>query len=110
MCNGAGLLLITRKDGKLIGFYIILGDFTVILFMSAAREMKVVCALRDVSLKQAHECANQWRSVLREGRNFIEEYEKKHAAMRNLHYLKDIALNTFESRKAELKNDAKACN
>ncbi|WP_375634011.1 MULTISPECIES: hypothetical protein [unclassified Bartonella] len=28
---------------------------------------------------------------------------KKHEAMRNLYYLTDIALNTFESRKAELK-------
>ncbi len=26
----------------------------------------VWCALRDTSLKQARECANQWRSVLRE--------------------------------------------
>lgn len=28
--------------------------------------------------------------------------------MRNLHYLKDITLNTFENRKAELKEDGKA--
>ncbi len=65
-------------------------------------------ALRDVSLKQARECANQWRSVLREGRDPIKERNKqKREAMRNLHYLKDIALDAFETRKAELKNDGK---
>ncbi len=30
--------------------------------------------------------------------------------MRNLPYLKDIALDTFESRKAELKDDGKTGN
>ncbi|VEJ44683.1 Uncharacterised protein [Bartonella vinsonii] len=65
-------------------------------------------ALRDVSLKQARELATGWRSVLREGRDPIKEREKqKREAMRNLHYLKDIALETFESCKAELKGDGK---
>ncbi|WP_345117766.1 site-specific integrase, partial [Bartonella jaculi] len=65
-------------------------------------------ALRNVSLKKARECANQWRSVLHEGRDPIKEREKqKREAIRNLHYLKDIALDAFESRKAELKNDGK---
>ncbi len=65
-------------------------------------------ALRNVSLKKARECANQWRSVLHEGRDPIKECEKqKREAISNLHYLKDIALNAFESGKAELKNDGK---
>ncbi|WP_373925602.1 tyrosine-type recombinase/integrase, partial [Bartonella raoultii] len=65
-------------------------------------------ALRNVSLKKARECANQWRSVLHEGRDPIKERNKqKREAMCNLHYLKDIALDAFESRKAELKNDGK---
>ncbi|WP_372712444.1 phage integrase central domain-containing protein [Bartonella machadoae] len=39
----------------------------------------------------------------------VKEREKqKREEMRKLHYLKDIALDTFESRKAELKNDGKA--
>ncbi|MET3589331.1 hypothetical protein ABID23_000408 [Bartonella silvatica] len=64
--------------------------------------------MRDVSLKQAREYTNQWRSVLREGRNPIQERNKqKCEAMSNLHYLKDIALDAFESRKAELKGDGK---
>ncbi|WP_345117795.1 tyrosine-type recombinase/integrase, partial [Bartonella jaculi] len=41
-----------------------------------------------------------------EGRDPIKEREKqKREAISNLHYLKDIALDAFESRKAELKGD-----
>ncbi len=36
-----------------------------------------------------------------------ERNKQKRAAMHNLHYLKGIALDTFESRKAKLKNDDK---
>ncbi len=63
-------------------------------------------ALRDISLKQARESVTQWRAVLREGRDPIKERNKqKREAMRNLHYLKEIAVDAFESRKAELKGD-----
>ncbi len=59
-------------------------------------------ALRDVSLKQTRELATGGRSVLREGRDPIKERNKqKREAMRNL------PLDTFESRKAELKGDGK---
>ncbi|WP_144755053.1 tyrosine-type recombinase/integrase [Bartonella saheliensis] len=99
--DGAGLLLHKRKDGGAQWLY----RYTI---HGRRREMGLG-ALRDVSLKQARECANQWRSVLREGRDPIKERNKqKREAMRNLHYLKDIALDAFESRKAELKNDGKA--
>ncbi len=68
-------------------------------------------ALRDVSLKQARECANKWCSVLCEGRDLIKECNKqKREAISNLHDLKDIALDAFESRKAKLKNDGKDGN
>ncbi|WP_208442520.1 tyrosine-type recombinase/integrase, partial [Bartonella raoultii] len=68
-------------------------------------------ALRNVSLKKARECANQWRSVLHEGRDPIKERNKqKREAISNLHYLKDIALDAFETRKAELKGDGKDGN
>ncbi len=51
----------------------------------------------------------RWRSDLHEGRAPIKESEKqKHEAMRNLHYLKDIAVDAFESCKAELKDDDKS--
>ncbi|GAA4668220.1 tyrosine-type recombinase/integrase [Bartonella pachyuromydis] len=98
--DGAGLLLHKRKDGGAQWLY----RYTI---HGRRREMGLG-ALRDVSLKQARECANQWRSVLREGRDPIKERNKqKREAMRNLHYLKDIAVDAFETRKAELKNDGK---
>ncbi|WP_409361098.1 tyrosine-type recombinase/integrase [Bartonella heixiaziensis] len=98
--DGAGLLLHKRKDGGAQWIY----RFTI---HGRRREMGLG-ALRDVSLKQARELATGWRSVLREGRDPIKEREKqKREAISNLHYLKDIALDAFESRKAELKNDGK---
>ncbi len=52
-------------------------------------------------LKKARELAIQWCSVLRDGCDTIKEREKqKREAMRNLHSVKDIALDSFESRKS----------
>ncbi len=98
--DGAGLLLHKCKDGGAQWIY----RFTI---HGRRREMGLG-ALRDVSLKQARELATGWRSVLREGRDPIKERNKqKREAISNLHYLKDIALDAFESRKAELKGDGK---
>ncbi|MBB4077324.1 integrase [Bartonella fuyuanensis] len=98
--DGAGLLLHKRKDGGAQWLY----RYTI---HGRRREMGLG-ALRDVSLKQARELATGWRAVLREGRDPIKEREKqKREAISNLHYLKDIALEAFESRKAELKGDGK---
>ncbi|MET3589632.1 hypothetical protein ABID23_000716 [Bartonella silvatica] len=89
------MLLHKRKDGSAGWIY----RYTL---HEHRREMGLD-ALRDVSLKQTRECVNQWRSVLHGDHNPIKESEKqKREAMRNLHYLKDTALDTFESRKAEL--------
>nr|WP_033313264.1 Arm DNA-binding domain-containing protein [Bartonella rattaustraliani] len=98
--DGAGLYLHKLKDGG--------AQWTYRYTIHGRRREMGLGALRDVSLKQAREHATQWRSVLREGRAPIKEREKqKRETMRNLHSLKDIALETFESRKAELKNDDK---
>ncbi len=101
--DGAGLLLHKRKDGGAQWLY----RYTI-----HGRRLEMGLGdLRDVSLKQARELATRWRAVLREGPDPIKERNKqKREAMRNLHYLKDIALDAFESRKAELKNDGEACN
>ncbi|WP_375682036.1 tyrosine-type recombinase/integrase [Bartonella sp. CE47NXGY] len=99
----AGLLLHKRKDGGAQWLY----RYTI---HGRRREMGLG-ALRDVSLKQARELATGWRAVLREGRDPIKERNKqKREAISNLHYLKDIAVDAFESRKAELKRDGKACD
>ncbi|UNE54274.1 tyrosine-type recombinase/integrase [Bartonella machadoae] len=98
--DGAGLLLHKRKDGG--------AQWLLRYTIHGRRREMGLGALRDVSLKQARELATGWRSVLREGRDPIKEREKqKREAMHNLHYLKDIALDAFESRKAELKGDGK---
>ncbi|WP_442864043.1 hypothetical protein [Bartonella sp. 220B] len=67
-------------------------------------------ALRNVSLKN-RELATQWCFVLREGCDFMKEYDKqKREKTHNLHYLKDIAIDALESRKVALKADDKGGN
>ncbi|UNE53876.1 tyrosine-type recombinase/integrase [Bartonella machadoae] len=101
--DGAGLLLHKRKDGG--------AQWLLRYTIHGRRREMGLGALRNVSLKKARELATQWRSVLHEGRDPIKERDKqKREAMRNLHYLKDIALDAFESRKAELKGDGKDGN
>ena len=47
--------------------------------------------------------------MVRQGLDPIKQREKdKRHAVRNLHVLRDVALDAFESRKAELKGDGKA--
>lgn len=63
----------------------------------------------DVSLKAAREEAQKWRSIAKAGRDPIKQREKeRREAERNLHILSDVAMDAFESRKAELKGDGKA--
>ncbi|MBI1495225.1 tyrosine-type recombinase/integrase [Halocynthiibacter styelae] len=63
----------------------------------------------EVSLRQAREAATEARQHVREGRSPIKVRQKeRREAERNLHLLKDIALDAFEARKAELKGDGKA--
>ncbi|WP_375622378.1 MULTISPECIES: hypothetical protein [unclassified Bartonella] len=72
--------------------------------------------MRNISLKQMCELATQIYSVwgvvsLREECNPIKECDKqKREAMRNLHYLNNIAADAFESRQDELKEDVKYGN
>ncbi|WP_273760959.1 Arm DNA-binding domain-containing protein, partial [Bartonella sp. AU16XJBT] len=57
--DGAGLLLHKRKDG---------GAQWILRYTLHGRRREMgLGALRHVSLKQARELANQWRSVLHEG-------------------------------------------
>jgi len=99
--DGAGLWLHKREDG---------GAQWVLRYTVHGRRREMgLGACKDISLKQVRELAEHWRSVVREGRDPIKEREKlKREAAHNLHLLKDIALDAFESRKAELKGDGKA--
>lgn len=62
-----------------------------------------------VSLKEARLEADKWRRVSQQGQDPIKQRQSaQRAAERNMHILNDIALDAFESRKAELKGDGKA--
>ena len=62
-----------------------------------------------VSLKEAREQSDIHRALVRQGTDPIKQRAREQReAVRNLHVLKDVALDAFESRKAELKGDGKA--
>ncbi len=62
-----------------------------------------------VSLKEARLEADKWRRVSQQGKDPIKHRQAaQRAAERNMHLLGDVALDAFESRKAELKGDGKA--
>lgn len=99
--DGGGLWLYKREDGgaKWVLRYTI---------FSRRHEMGLGRFL-DVSLKEAREEAEKWRAVVRQSKDAIKERERlRREAERNMHLLSDIALDAFESRKAELKGDGKA--
>ena len=62
-----------------------------------------------VSLKEARLEADKWRRVSQQSKDPIKHRQAaQRDAERNMHVLNDIALDAFESRKAELKGDGKA--
>ncbi len=66
-------------------------------------------AFPEVSLGEARLEADKWRAVIRQGLDPIKERERlRREAERNLHILKDVADDAFESRKAGLKGEGKA--
>lgn len=63
----------------------------------------------DVSLAEARDAASEYRAQLRKGLDPIHEKRRAvETARRNSHLLKDVALEAFEARKAELRGDGKA--
>ena len=62
-----------------------------------------------VSLKEARLEADRWRRVTQQGKDPIKQRQAiQRDSERNMHLLSDIAVDAFESRKAELKGDGKA--
>ncbi len=99
--DGAGLWLHKRPDGG--------GQWVLrVTIHGRRREMGLGSAL-EVSLKEAREAAEKWRAMVRSNIDPIKERERqKREAAHNLHLLKDVAVDAFESRKAELKDDGDA--
>jgi len=62
-----------------------------------------------VALREARTLAEKWRRVAAEGKDPIRQREAdRRASQRNLHILRDVASDAFESHKASLKGDGKA--
>lgn len=99
--DGGGLWLYKRPDG---------GAQWVLRYTIFGRRHEMgLGKYPDVTLREAREEADRWRAVVRQGKDAIKEREKlRREAESNLHILRDIALDAFESRKAELKGDGKA--
>jgi integrase len=96
--DGAGLWLHKRDDGR--------AQWVLRVTAHGRRREMGLGAFPAVSLKAAREAADAARAVVRQGLDPIKERERqRRAAARNIHMLSDIALDAFESRKAELKGD-----
>ena len=99
--DGAGLWLHRRDDGG--------GQWFLRVTIHGRRREMGLGSSAEVSLKEARRAAEQRRTVARGGTDPIKKREKdRRDAERNLHCLADVALDAFESRKAELKGDGLA--
>jgi hypothetical protein len=99
--DGAGLWLHRRDDGG--------AQWFLRVTVHGRRREMGLGPVSEVGQKEARQAAEQWRSYVRQGKDPIKEREKeRREAERNLHCLADVALDAFESRKAELKGDGKA--
>ncbi len=99
--DGAGLWLHRRDDGG--------GQWFLRVTIHGRRREMGLGSASEVSLKEARQSAEHWRSVSRQGIDPIKQREKeRREAESNLHCLADVARDAFESRKAELKDDGKA--
>lgn len=100
-CDGGGLWLVKRADGG--------AQWVLRVTIYGNRKEMGLGSLSNVSLKQARELAEKWRQVVAEGSDPIKvRASEQKAAKRADISLRAVALETFEARKAELKNDGKA--
>ncbi|MBU2937526.1 MULTISPECIES: tyrosine-type recombinase/integrase [Pacificibacter] len=96
--DGAGLWFYKRKDGGAQWFF----RYTI----HGGRKEMGFGAYPAVSLAEVRRKAVDAREQVRNGIDPIKEREKsKRNAARNLHLLSEIAHDTFETRKAQLKGD-----
>lgn len=99
--DGGGLWLHRRDDGG--------GQWFLRVTVHGRRREMGLGSLSQVSLKEARNEAERWRALARQGKDPIKEREgQRRQAERSDTTLNNIALATFEARKAELKEDGKA--
>lgn len=99
--DGGGLWLHQRGDGG--------AQWVLRVTVHGRRREMGLGPFSAVSLKHARQEAEKWRAVAHDGKDPIKEREKqRRQTARNMHLLKDVALDCFEARKAELKGDGTA--
>jgi integrase len=99
--DGGGLWFYKRPDGG--------AQWVMRVTVHGRRREMGLGPYPEVSLRDARDAANDARALVRQGLDPIRERERqRREAARKLHILNDIALDAFESRKAELKGDGKA--
>lgn len=99
--DGAGLMFVKREDGG--------AQWVLRLTIHGRRREMGLGAYPDVSLAEARREADTARSKVRAGTDPIRAREvQRSEAKRNLHLFKDIVLDTFETKKSELKREGKA--
>lgn len=98
--DGGGLWLYKRENGA---------QWVLRFTIHGRRREMGLGSATHVSLKEVRETASECRKVVRAGMDPIKERSRqRRQAARNIHMLKDVAEDAFESRKAELKGDGKA--
>ena len=99
--DGGGLWLYKRPDGG--------AQWVLRVTVHGSRKEMGLGAFREVSLKEAREQAEKWRAFARQDIDPIKERERqKRSAAKAANSLADVALEAFEVRKAELRQDGKA--
>ena len=99
--DGGGLWIFKNSDGG--------GKWVLRVHIHGRRREMGLGAYPRVSLKEARLEADRWRRVTQQGKDPIKQRQAaQRESERNMHLLSDIAVDAFESRKAELKGDGKA--
>lgn len=99
--DGGGLWLHQRQDGG--------GQWVLRVTVHGRRREMGLGSTANVSIKDARVAADRWRRLALAGVDPIKDRERrKRDAARHLHLLNEIAVDAFESRKAELKRDGVA--
>lgn len=99
--DGAGLWLHKRPDGG--------GQWVLRVNIHGRRREMGLGSTGSVSLKEARDAADRARTMVRSNVDPIKDRARqKRESARNFHFLRDIAADAFESRKAELKGDGLA--
>ena len=99
--DGGGLWLVKRDASA--------GQWVLRVTVHGRRREMGLGTLADASLKQARDEAARWRAVAGKGLDPIHERQRlKREAARSMHLLREIALDAFEARKADLRGDGKA--